>query len=179
MKEKHSKQTNKTNHNPKQNTSDAEAITHHLLPADWCPANLQATATSEKPIPAHSHHFYCQAWLYTAWATPLVSWGQLSQLCPLPAPYLPQDPWEGRPSGCASSTQPELKNGFINTLLVKNLKRRTIQAAKKKINSISPHPGKILSVSERYSNRTKKKWQNPNLENRLTAFVSIMFKVKP
>jgi len=32
-----------------------------------------------------SSSFYCWVWCHMVWNTPLVSWGQLSQLCPLPA----------------------------------------------------------------------------------------------
>ena len=49
-------------------------------------ASLQAMATSPK---TSSSQFYCWAWHYTVWNTPLVNPGQLSRLCPLPTPSPP------------------------------------------------------------------------------------------
>ena len=43
------------------------------------------TGNSKCPLsPSSSPSFYCSAWHHMVWNSPLVSWAQLSQLCPLP-----------------------------------------------------------------------------------------------
>lgn len=44
--------------------ADAKAITHHLPPADWCPAILQAAAKHKKSL------FYWGAWCIMVWNIP-------------------------------------------------------------------------------------------------------------
>lgn len=77
-----------------------------------------------------------------AWDIPLFSWGELSQLCPLPFPYLPQptsleDSVRKRESLDTVSTVQQLpKQCVVNPVLVTNPKDSIIGAAMRKANSI-------------------------------------------
>ena len=54
-------------------------------PADRCPAYPRAAGP---PTPARPP-YNCSAWPHMVWNTPLASLGQLSWVCPLPAPAAP------------------------------------------------------------------------------------------
>lgn len=56
------------------------AVAHHPL-SDAQPILKQQAAT----LTASSPNFDCSAWCHVVWDIPFVSWGQLSQLHPLPA----------------------------------------------------------------------------------------------
>jgi len=67
---------------------------------------------SEDPLLPSPPVLYCWAWRHTVWNIPLVSQGQLSQLCPLPGPGAPPAyslvGWgkeQKRPWLCASTAQ--------------------------------------------------------------------------
>ena len=99
------------------------------------------------------------------WNIPLVSWGQLSQLCPLTTSCAPPAPcWRGGVRSrkglvlCVSTTQQQLKHPcIINTVSSTNPKHSPIPATMKKINSIpaktstaahkSMHPPRSLQVT--------------------------------
>ena len=78
------------------------------------------------------------------WDIPLVSWGQPSQLCPLPAPCAPPASslvgWceeQKRPWLCVSAAQQQLKHPcVINIIFILNPKHSTIPVSRKKINFI-------------------------------------------
>lgn len=93
----------------KNKTNDAKVITHHFSQVGWWPASVWATVTfPKKPSP----HIYCWAWHDMMWNVPLVTWGQLSRLCPFPASCPPQPTCcggkarrKGKPGWCASTAQ--------------------------------------------------------------------------
>ena len=91
-------------------TNKAKQIIHSLLPIsgqvfrplqESSAASCVTVACEEKrhrseclPLPASSPSVTC--WCHTAWGDPLVSWGQLPQLCPLPASvHPPTHSWVG------------------------------------------------------------------------------------
>ena len=63
---------------------------------EWCVVQLPTTCW---PVPSHCPRrvnspiqipqFYCSAWHHVVWHIPLANVGQLSWLCPLPAPCAP------------------------------------------------------------------------------------------
>lgn len=101
----------------------------------------------------HSDHFslhfflqscYCWAWHRRVWAISLASWGQLSWLCPFPAPCSSPAPcWQGsgscwqNPWLFMSAAQQQLKHQCaIIIILIENPKHSVIQASANKINSV-------------------------------------------
>lgn len=107
-------------------------------------------AVTRWPITTHTHThtlFYCSAWHHMVWDVPLVSWGHLSQLHPLPASCaLPacmlarhgklKNPWLS-----VSAAQQPLKHWYVaNIILILNSKRNTMSATRKKMNSAPAKP---------------------------------------
>ena len=88
--------------------------------------------------------FYCWAWCHMAWDMPLLSWGLLCWLCPLPASCAPPAPWpvgwgekQKRHWLCVSTAQQWLKYPWIiNTVFSTYPKHSPILATMKKTNSI-------------------------------------------
>lgn len=127
----------------KEKTSNAKAVTHHLLQADQYPASFWAMSPSERLLLS----FVVQHDI--VWNITLVHWGQLSQLCPLPASSLPpayllqgQSEKQRRTLCCASSAQQLQKHWCVINIGLINLKHITVWAAMVIINTILA----ILSV---------------------------------
>jgi len=89
-----------------------------------------------------------------AWNILLVSQGQRSRLCPLPASCAPPGyllvgrcEKHKRPWHCVSTAQQELKHScIINTVFSKNPKHSPIQATTEKINSIRSKPAQLENL---------------------------------
>ena len=102
---------------------------------------------SEHPPLSFFPSFICWAWCHMVWNIPLVSWGQLSRLCPLPASCAPpasslvgwgeeqKRPWLCKHCSAVTKTSLCYQHCFST-----NPKHSLILATVKKINSI---PAKI------------------------------------
>ena len=114
------------------------AIAHHLL------TNVQPDPEQCLSLPsAISPQFYCWARCHVVWDIPLVTLGQLSSLCPLPAPGAPPAPLlselhekQNSPWLCASTVLQLKHRCVITTVFTPNPKHSTIPATRRKINSI-------------------------------------------
>lgn len=109
----------------------------------------QSLTTSRlMPIQSPSNGCFGKTWRYMVWNISLVSGGQLSPLCPLPAPWPPPayslwgaEQEQRRPWRCTSTAQEQLKHCcVINTGLVADLQHSTVRAAVKKMNSLPAKP---------------------------------------
>jgi len=131
--------------NKEKNKNPRDAQCSHSLPADQWPDRPWALA-----VPQQLLQFYFSLWHYVVWDIPLVSLGQLSWFCPLPAPCAPPVPhWQ---SSVRSWNTLNLEynvlqwlkhKGVINIILILNPKHRATPAARKKINHI---PGHSLTI---------------------------------
>ena len=114
------------------------AIAHHPL--------TDAQPIPEQPPPPHwvATPVYCLAWCQVVWNTPLASLGQLSWVCPLPAPAAPP-----ACSLAGQSEKPKSPWPGVNTALQQLKHQHVISALLILIQNIAPYQllwGNINSV---------------------------------
>ena len=122
---------------------------HH---AEGLLGKTNAVTLNAFPLPSSAPPFICWGWHHVAQTIPLLSWAQLSQLCPLPTSCAPpastlagRGEKQKRPWLCVSTAQQQPEQPCAtNTAFNTNPKQSPIPATIEKINSV---PAKISTHS--------------------------------